>query len=62
MVVELVASSEGLGYLIVYGRQLFQLDQVMAAVFVVGAIGFAIDRLLDSLESTFKRRRPGAAR
>jgi sulfonate transport system permease protein len=50
VVVELVASSEGLGYLIVYGRQLFQLDQVMAAVIVVGAIGYAIDRALDWAE------------
>nr|WP_325344316.1 ABC transporter permease [Xylophilus sp.] len=50
VVVELVASSEGLGYLIVYGRQLFQLDLVMAAVIVVGAIGYAIDRLLDRAE------------
>ncbi|MFT3720677.1 ABC transporter permease [Pseudorhodoferax sp.] len=51
VVVELVASSEGLGYLIVYGRQLFQLDQVMAAVIVVGAIGYAIDRVLDRAEA-----------
>jgi sulfonate transport system permease protein len=51
VVVELVASSEGLGYLIVYGRQLFQLDLVMAAVVVVGAIGYAIDRVLDLAES-----------
>lgn len=58
VVVELVASSEGLGYLIVYGRQLFQLDQVMAAVIVVGAIGYAIDRVLDASE----RRVRGAAR
>ncbi|MDM0119045.1 ABC transporter permease [Variovorax arabinosiphilus] len=61
VVVELVASSEGLGYLIVYGRQLFQLDLVMAAVIVVGAIGYAIDRLLDRLETTVHRRRPGGA-
>lgn len=61
VVVELVASSEGLGYLIVYGRQLFQLDLVMAAVVVVGAIGYAIDRLLDAFESFAHRRRPGAA-
>ncbi|WP_394788825.1 ABC transporter permease [Rhodoferax sp.] len=53
VVVELVASSEGLGYLIVYGRQLFQLDLVMAAVIVVGAIGYAIDRLLDLAERRF---------
>ncbi|MGS1010819.1 ABC transporter permease [Achromobacter anxifer] len=51
VVVELVASSEGLGYLIVYGRQLFQLDLVMAAVIVVGAIGYAIDKLLDLAEA-----------
>ena len=62
VVVELVASSEGLGYLIVYGRQLFQLDLVMAAVIVVGAIGYAIDRLLDRLETAANRRRPGGAR
>ncbi|AHV93325.1 ABC transporter permease [Bordetella holmesii] len=51
VVVELVASSEGLGYLIVYGRQLFQLDLVMAAVIIVGAVGYAIDRLLDWSET-----------
>jgi sulfonate transport system permease protein len=62
VVVELVASSEGLGYLIVYGRQLFQLDLVMAAVIVVGAIGYAIDRLLDRLEAVANRHRLGGAR
>lgn len=62
VVVELVASSEGLGYLIVYGRQLFQLDLVMAAVIVVGAVGYAIDRLLDGSEARFigARRAPAA--
>ena len=54
VVVELVASSEGLGYLIVY-RQLFQLDLVMAAVVVVGAIGYAIDRALDWTETKLIR-------
>jgi sulfonate transport system permease protein len=44
VVVELLASSEGLGYLIAYGRQLFQLDLVMAAVVIVGAVGLLIDR------------------
>ncbi|MEG0003642.1 MAG: ABC transporter permease [Comamonas sp.] len=56
VVVELVASSEGLGYLIVYGRQLFQLDLVMAAVIVVGALGYAIDRLLDHAEARVAAR------
>ncbi|AJK49725.1 ABC transporter permease [Burkholderia plantarii] len=62
VVVELVASSEGLGYLIVYGRQLFQLDLVMAAVVIVGAIGYAINRLLDALEARLRRGRPSAFR
>ncbi|WP_407714363.1 ABC transporter permease [Comamonas testosteroni] len=56
VVVELVASSEGLGYLIVYGRQLFQLDLVMAAVIIVGALGYLIDRLLDAAESRLAAR------
>jgi hypothetical protein len=50
VVVELLASSEGLGFMIVYGRQLFQLDVVMAAVIVVGAVGFALDKLLARVE------------
>jgi sulfonate transport system permease protein len=62
VVVELVASSEGLGYLIVYGRQLFQLDLVMASVVIVGAIGLAINRLLDALEARLRRGQPSAFR
>lgn len=62
VVVELVASSEGLGYLIVYGRQLFQLDLVMASVVVVGAVGFVINRLLDALEKRLRRGTPSAFR
>lgn len=50
VVVELLASSEGLGYMIVYGRQLFQLDVVLAAVAVVGAVGYALDKLLALVE------------
>ncbi|MHC8333806.1 ABC transporter permease [Pseudomonas sp. LB3P25] len=57
VVVELVASSEGLGYLIVYGRQLFQLDLVMAAVVVVGGIGLLIDRGFNLVEKRLIRGR-----
>ncbi|GGD83827.1 hypothetical protein GCM10010985_42940 [Caballeronia grimmiae] len=55
VVVELVASSEGLGYLIVYGRQLFQLDLVLASVLLVGAIGYGADHLLSALERRLQR-------
>ena len=51
VVVELLASSEGLGFMIVYGRQLFQLDVVLAAVVVVGAVGYALDKGLAAIET-----------
>jgi sulfonate transport system permease protein len=58
--VELLASSEGLGFMIVYGRQLYQLDVVLAAVVVVGAIGFALDKILALIEQHLLRwRRDG---
>lgn len=55
--VELLASSEGLGFLIVYGRQLYQLDVVMAAVVTVGAVGLLIDKLLTLVERRLLRWR-----
>jgi len=55
--VELLASSEGLGFLIVYGRQLYQLDVVLAAVVVVGAFGYALDKLLALVEARLLRWR-----
>ncbi|WP_455913750.1 ABC transporter permease [Pseudomonas syringae] len=58
VVVELLASSEGLGYLIAYGRQLFQLDLVMAAVVVVGTLGLLIDRGFEFIERRLNRGRP----
>lgn len=58
--VELLASSEGLGFMIVYGRQLYQLDVVLAAVVVVGTIGFILDKLLALIEARLLRwRRDG---
>ena len=60
VVVELLASSEGVGFLIVYGRQLFQLDVVLAAVLAVGIVGLALDKVLARTESWLLRwRRPG---
>jgi sulfonate transport system permease protein len=50
VVVELLASSEGIGFMIVYGRQLFQLDVVLAAVVVVGIVGYAFDKGLATIE------------
>lgn len=53
--VELLASSEGLGYLLVWGRQMFWLDTVIVAMIVVGIIGFIMDKGLDRTELLIQR-------
>lgn len=58
--VELLASSEGLGFLIVWGRQLFQLDLVLAAIISVGVMGLLLDKGLALLESRLLEWRPEA--
>jgi sulfonate transport system permease protein len=58
--VELLASSEGLGFLIVWGRQLFQLDLVLAAILAVGVVGLLLDKGLATLERKLLRWRPEA--
>jgi sulfonate transport system permease protein len=56
--VELIASSEGLGYLLVWGRQMFQLDQVIAAMAVIGFTGFVMDAALGAMEARLRRWQP----
>jgi sulfonate transport system permease protein len=53
--VELLASSEGLGYLLVWGRQMFQLDLVLAVMLVIGVVGFALDAGLAFIERRLQR-------
>ncbi|WP_084414519.1 ABC transporter permease [Chitinibacter tainanensis] len=55
--VELLASSEGIGFLMVWGRQLFQLDLVLATVVIIGAVGLLIDQSLQWLETHFLKWR-----
>jgi len=43
IVVELLASSQGIGYLMVWGRQLFQLDIVFVAIAVIGISGLLME-------------------
>lgn len=49
--VELLASSEGIGYLMVWGRQLMQLDLVFVGVIVIGIVGVTLDLSLRWLEA-----------
>ncbi|MER9684201.1 hypothetical protein NKJ23_34025 [Mesorhizobium sp. M0184] len=60
--VELIASFEGLRYLMAYGRQLFQLELVFSAMIVVGLTGLVIHGLLTFAENYLQRWRPETPR
>ncbi len=51
--VELLASSEGLGYLLVYARNLMQLDVVMVCMATIGLVGLLFDAALGFVERRF---------
>lgn len=50
LAVELLASSEGIGYLMVWGRQLFMLDLVLLCILMIGVIGALMERGFSALE------------
>jgi sulfonate transport system permease protein len=52
LAVELLASSEGIGYLMVWARQLFMLDIVFVCIVVIGVIGVVMDRGIGLLDRT----------
>jgi sulfonate transport system permease protein len=65
LAVELLASSEGIGYLMVWGRQLFMLDLVFLCILVIGLVGALMDRGFSRLERaccTGRNRPPASSR
>jgi sulfonate transport system permease protein len=48
--VELLASAEGLGYLLVWGRQMFWLDTMIVAMILIGVVGYVMDTALAAVE------------
>jgi sulfonate transport system permease protein len=55
VVVELLAATEGVGYMMTWGRTLFQTDIVIVGMIVVGIIGFALDAGLRAIERRLNR-------
>ncbi len=53
---EMLAATEGIGYLMVWGRSLFQMDMVIVGMIVVGASGVALDQLLRRAERHLRAR------
>ncbi|HDR9583547.1 TPA: ABC transporter permease [Burkholderia stabilis] len=58
--VELLASTNGIGYQLTMSRQLFELDTMMALMLVIGAVGLLLDRGLARAERSLARRYGGA--
>lgn len=55
--VELLAAAQGLGFLLVWSRQMFWLDMMLFAMIVIGLVGFLMDYGLARVESRLQRWR-----
>lgn len=54
---ELLVSKSGLGYLIMYGSQVFNINLVITGVVILGVISYIMYFIIDCLESFAKRKR-----
>ena len=50
---ELLVSKAGIGYLIMYGSQVFNIDLVITGVFILGIISSIYYFILDKFESNY---------
>ena len=48
---ELLVSKEGLGYLIMYGSQVFNINLVITSVVILGIIAFLMYELITKIEN-----------
>lgn len=54
---ELLVSKSGLGYLIMYGSQVFQIDLVICSVFLLGIISYVMYSFLTIIEAKMQKKR-----
>ena len=52
---ELLVSKKGLGYLIMYGSQVFNINLVLTSVVILGIISYLMYFIIDKLEQKTKR-------
>lgn len=53
---EFIVSRAGIGYLVVYGSQIFKLDLVMMGVFVLAIIAYIMYQIVNIIEKTLKKK------
>jgi sulfonate transport system permease protein len=51
VLVEMISSASGIGYLMMWGRKSFQLDVVFATMIVIAGVGFLFDRSVSAVQS-----------
>jgi sulfonate transport system permease protein len=62
VLVEMIASAAGIGYLMTWGRKSFQLDVVLVTMLVIGATGWLLDRaalVVQQRATSWSHRRAG---
>lgn len=52
---EFLVSKAGLGYLIVYGGQVFKLDLVMTSVLILGIVAAILYKIVELLDKTIQK-------
>jgi sulfonate transport system permease protein len=50
VLVEMIASAAGIGYLMTWGRKSFQLDVVLVTIIVIGVTGWVLDRAAQAVQ------------
>lgn len=55
---EFICSRYGLGHLIIYGSQVFQLDMVISSIMILCIIAFGLYKIIQSLEHHGKKKNP----
>ncbi len=54
---ELLVSKEGLGYLIMYGSQVFNINLVITSVVILGILSYVVYKVIETLEIYIKNKR-----
>jgi sulfonate transport system permease protein len=57
---EIVGGDAGIGWRILWYQEFFQMDRVLAAILVVGALGLVADALLQALQRRVLRWLPAS--
>lgn len=53
---EFIAARQGLGYLIIYGSQVFKMDWVILSILILCIIAMGLYLLLDMVEKMYQKK------